>query len=162
MAVAPSEGTTAGLGCSPGSGPTVRVAAPEVADPAHSERGIPRVRHRRGVFFPSSFSVLSTTLSGLHFLASVRIHWSVLGSVWSRRVPPQGRATQYLTSQSSSGGARAKEQRALTTQCSRERGNCSVERSRPGGRERGAREQPLGGKREEAEGQLPRHAQAPT
>ena len=39
-----------------------------------------------------------TTLSGLHFLASVRIHWSALGSVWSRRVPPQGRATQYLTS----------------------------------------------------------------
>ena len=38
-----------------------------------------------------------TTLSGLHFLASVRIHWSVLGSVWSRRVPPQGRATQYLS-----------------------------------------------------------------
>ena len=46
----------------------------------------------------SPFPFRSTTLSGLHFLASVRIHWSVLGSVWSRRVPPQGRATQYLTS----------------------------------------------------------------
>ena len=55
MAVAPSEGTTAGLGCSPGSGPTVRVADPEVADQAHTQRGMPRVRHRRGVFFrPSS------------------------------------------------------------------------------------------------------------
>ena len=50
MAVAPSEGTTAGLGCSPGSGPTVRVAAPEVANPAHPQRGMPRVRHERGVF----------------------------------------------------------------------------------------------------------------
>ena len=39
MAVAPGEGTTAGLGCSPGCGPTVRVAAPEVADPAHPQRG---------------------------------------------------------------------------------------------------------------------------
>ena len=59
MAVAPSEGTTAGLGCSPGSGPTVRVADPEVADPAHTQRGMPRVRHRRGVFFrPSTCSVL--------------------------------------------------------------------------------------------------------
>ena len=57
MAVAPSEGTTAGLGCSPGSGPTVRVAAPEVADSAHPQRGMPRVRHRRGgVFFRPSIS----------------------------------------------------------------------------------------------------------
>ena len=51
MAVAPGERTTAGLGCSPGCGPTVRVADPEVADPAHPQRGMPRVRHRRGVFF---------------------------------------------------------------------------------------------------------------
>ena len=133
MAVAPSEGTTAGLGCSPGSGPTVRVAAPEVADPAHSERGIPRVRHRGGVFFPSTFSVLSTTLSGLHFLASVRIHWSVLGSVWSRRVPPQGRATQYLTSPcwggpaTKGGGLRNRPYQVL--KCSRKAGTSSSRRT---------------------------------
>ena len=54
MAVAPGERTTAGLGCSTGCGPTVRVAAPEVADPAHPQRGMPRVRHRRGVFFRPS------------------------------------------------------------------------------------------------------------
>ena len=54
MAVAPGERTTAGLGCSPGCGPTVRVADPEVADPAHTKRGMPRVRHRKGgVFRPS-------------------------------------------------------------------------------------------------------------
>ena len=56
MTVAPGERTTAGLGCSPGCGPTVRVADPEVADPAHAQRGMPRVRHKRGVFFrPSTF-----------------------------------------------------------------------------------------------------------
>ena len=54
MAVAPGERTTAGLGCSPGCGPTVRVADPEVADPAHPQRGMPRVRHKRGVFFRPS------------------------------------------------------------------------------------------------------------
>ena len=53
MAVAPGERTTAGLGCSPGCGPTVRVADPEVADPAHTKRGLPRVRHRKGGVFPS-------------------------------------------------------------------------------------------------------------
>ena len=56
MTVAPGERTTAGLGCSPGCGPTVRVADPEVADPAHAQRGMPRVRHKRGVFFrPSAY-----------------------------------------------------------------------------------------------------------
>ena len=40
MAVARSERTTAGLGCSPGCGPAVRVADPEVADPAHPKRGV--------------------------------------------------------------------------------------------------------------------------
>ena len=53
MAVAPGERTTAGRGCSPGCGPTVRVADPEVADPAHTKRGLPRVRHRKGGVFPS-------------------------------------------------------------------------------------------------------------
>ena len=53
MTVAPGERTTAGLGCSPGCGPTVRVADPEVADPAHAQRGMPRVRHKRGGVFPS-------------------------------------------------------------------------------------------------------------
>ena len=57
MAVAPSEGTTAGLGCSPGCGPTVRVAAPEAADPAHPREAMPRVRHKRGVFFRPSASL---------------------------------------------------------------------------------------------------------
>ena len=56
MAVAPGERTTAGLGCSPGCGPTVRVADPEVADPAHTKRGLPRVRHRKGGVFPSVHS----------------------------------------------------------------------------------------------------------
>ena len=60
MTVAPGERTTAGLGCSPGCGPTVRVADPEVADPAHAQRGMPRVRHKRGVFFRPS--VLSTSI----------------------------------------------------------------------------------------------------
>ena len=59
MAVAPGERTTAGLGCSPGCGPTVRVADPEVADPAHPQRGMPRVRHKRGVFFRPSIAVYS-------------------------------------------------------------------------------------------------------
>ena len=64
MAVAPGERTTAGLGCSPGCGPTVRVAAPEVADPAHPQRGMPRVRHKRGVFFrPSDRHAYLDTLS---------------------------------------------------------------------------------------------------
>ena len=31
----------------------MRVAAPEVADPAHAQRGMPRVRHKRGGVFPS-------------------------------------------------------------------------------------------------------------
>ena len=53
MAVAPGERTTAGRGCSPGCGPTVRVADPEVAAPAHTKRGLPRVRHRKGGVFPS-------------------------------------------------------------------------------------------------------------
>ena len=53
MAVAPGERTTAGRGCSPGCGPTVRIADPEVADPAHTKRGLPRVRHRKGGVFPS-------------------------------------------------------------------------------------------------------------
>ena len=56
MAVAPRERTTAGLGCSPGRGPTVRVADPEVADPAHPREAMPRVRHKRGVFFRPSNS----------------------------------------------------------------------------------------------------------
>ena len=56
MAVAPGERTTAGLGCSPGCGPTVRVAAPEVADPAHTKReaGLPGSGIERGVFFRPS------------------------------------------------------------------------------------------------------------
>ena len=45
-----------------------------------------------------SFFVTGVCSDASYFLASVRIHWSVLGSVWSRRVPPQGRATPYLTS----------------------------------------------------------------
>ena len=66
MAVAPGERTTAGLGCSPGCGPTVRVADPEVADPAHPQRGMPRVRHKRGVFFrPSLFCCISSMEGGL-------------------------------------------------------------------------------------------------
>ena len=58
MAVAPGERTTVGLGCSPGCGPTVRVADPEVADPAHPQTGMPRVRHKRGVFFRPSTLLL--------------------------------------------------------------------------------------------------------
>ncbi|EOD03990.1 hypothetical protein EMIHUDRAFT_259763 [Emiliania huxleyi CCMP1516] len=37
--VALSERTTAGLGCSPGREPIVRVADPEAAGPAHPQRG---------------------------------------------------------------------------------------------------------------------------
>ena len=63
MAVAPSERTTAGLGCSPGCGPAVRVADPEVADPAHPREAMHRVRHKRGMFpsvrfAPKTFSKL--------------------------------------------------------------------------------------------------------
>ena len=41
MSVAPSERTTAGLGCSPGREPTVRVADPEAAGPAQPQRAMP-------------------------------------------------------------------------------------------------------------------------
>ncbi|EOD17486.1 hypothetical protein EMIHUDRAFT_210232 [Emiliania huxleyi CCMP1516] len=39
MRVAPSERTTTGLGCFPGREPSVRVADPEAAGPAHPQRG---------------------------------------------------------------------------------------------------------------------------
>ena len=58
MAVAPGERTTAGLGYSPGCGPTVRIADPEVAAPAHTKRGSPGSGTERGVFFRPSRSSL--------------------------------------------------------------------------------------------------------
>ena len=58
---APGERTTAGPECSPGCCPTVRVAAPEVADPAHAQRGMPRIRHKRGGVFPSVGLSISLT-----------------------------------------------------------------------------------------------------
>ena len=67
MSVAPSERTTAGLGCSPGREPTVRVADPEAAGPAHPERGMPRVRQKRGgVFRPSILVVVLANLGMYH------------------------------------------------------------------------------------------------